>query len=58
MFGYSTTEALPVAGIPVIEQHVDDRITWTTPTEHSYTSHPHDYRPGPYSPPGDDPPPF
>ncbi|MGH3570899.1 MAG: DUF222 domain-containing protein [Pseudonocardiaceae bacterium] len=41
-----------------IEQHLDDRITWTTPTGHSYTSHPHDYRPGPHSPPGDDPPPF
>jgi hypothetical protein len=57
MFDYSTTEALPGASIPV-EQHLDDRITWTTPTRYSYTSHPHDYRPSPHPPPGDDPPLF
>ncbi len=42
-----------------VEQHSDDRITWTTPTGHTYTSHPHDYRPEPpQPPPSDDPPPF
>lgn len=41
-----------------VEQHSDDRITWTTPTGHTYTSHPHDYRPEPHPPPRDDPPPF
>ncbi len=54
-----------------VEQHDDGRITWTTPTGHSYTSHPHDYRPDPryraepHAPPAPtpettvhDPPPF
>jgi hypothetical protein len=41
-----------------VEQHSDDRITWTTPTGHTYTSHPHDYRPEPHPPPRDGPPPF
>jgi len=41
----------------------DGRVTWTTPTRHRYTSHPHDYRPdlpaAPRSGPetGPDPPP-
>jgi hypothetical protein len=34
-----------------VDQHDDGRITWTTPTGHSYTSHPHDYRPDPHAPP-------
>ena len=38
-----------------VDQHDDGRITWTTPTGHSYTSHPHDYRPDPTV---HDPPPF
>lgn len=40
-----------------VEQFPDGRITWTTPTGHTYTSHPYDYRPctGP-DPPGHDPP--
>ncbi|MGH4025821.1 MAG: DUF222 domain-containing protein [Pseudonocardiaceae bacterium] len=35
-----------------VEQHPDATITWTTPTGHTYTSHPHDYRfdPPPPSP--------
>ncbi|MDQ3988910.1 MAG: HNH endonuclease [Actinomycetota bacterium] len=48
-----------------VDQHDDGRITWTTPTGHSYTSHPHDYRPDPPAPPAPtpetavhDPPPF
>lgn len=42
-----------------VEQHPDDRVTWTTPTGHTYSSHPHDYRPEPpRPPPSDDPPPF
>jgi hypothetical protein len=41
-----------------VEQHPDDTITWTTPTGHTYTSHPHNYRPEPHPPPGDEPPPF
>ncbi len=41
-----------------VEQHLDDRITWTTPTGHTYTSDPHDYRPDSHPPPGDHPPPF
>ena len=42
-----------------VDQYPDDRITFTTPTGHSYTSHPHDYRPDFHPPPpGDDPPPF
>ncbi|MPZ66564.1 MAG: DUF222 domain-containing protein [Pseudonocardiaceae bacterium] len=35
-----------------VEQHPDATITWTTPTGHTYTSRPHDYRPEP----GPDPP--
>lgn len=31
--------------------HTDARMTWTTPTGHSYTSQPHDYRPEPDIPP-------
>jgi hypothetical protein len=27
-----------------VRQHADGRITWTTPTGHSYTSSPYDYR--------------
>ncbi|MGH3514269.1 MAG: hypothetical protein ACRDRB_18650, partial [Pseudonocardiaceae bacterium] len=34
-----------------VEQHPDDRVTWTTPTGHTYTSHPYDYRPEPAPPP-------
>ena len=34
-----------------VDQHDDGRITWTTPTGHGYTSHPHDYRPDPHAPP-------
>ena len=34
-----------------VEQHPDDRVTWTTPTGHSYTSHPYDYRSEPPPPP-------
>ncbi|MGA9311164.1 MAG: DUF222 domain-containing protein [Pseudonocardiaceae bacterium] len=34
-----------------VEQHPDDRVTWTTPTGHTYTSHPYDYRPEPPPPP-------
>ncbi|MGH3914058.1 MAG: DUF222 domain-containing protein [Pseudonocardiaceae bacterium] len=34
-----------------VDQHPDGRITWTTPTGHTYTSHPHDYRPDPGPPP-------
>ncbi|MGH3906507.1 MAG: DUF222 domain-containing protein [Pseudonocardiaceae bacterium] len=34
-----------------VDQHPDGRITWTTPTGHTYTSHPHDYRPDPHPPP-------
>ncbi|MBC8093886.1 MAG: DUF222 domain-containing protein [Pseudonocardia sp.] len=30
-----------------VVQHPDGRVTWTTPTGHSYTSDPHDYRPEP-----------
>jgi hypothetical protein len=45
-----------------VDQHPDARITVTTPTGHTYTSHPHDYRPGPHPPrftAADlDPPPF
>jgi hypothetical protein len=41
-----------------VDQHPDSTITWTTPTGHSYTSHPHDYRSDPHAPPGDAPPPF
>lgn len=43
-----------------VTQHDDARITWTTPTGHHYTSHPHDYRPNPATPPESDPdpPPF
>ncbi|MGH4009305.1 MAG: hypothetical protein ACRDTH_14330 [Pseudonocardiaceae bacterium] len=41
-----------------VDQHADGRITWTTPTGHTATSHPYDYRPDPHPPPGDDPPPF
>ncbi len=41
-----------------VDQHPDSTITWTTPTGHIYTSQPHDYRPDPHPPPGDDPPPF
>ncbi len=48
-----------------VDQHDDGRITWTTPTGHSYTSHPHDYRPDPHAPSAPtpettvhDPPPF
>jgi hypothetical protein len=41
-----------------VDQHPDDRITWTIPTGHTYTSHPHNYRPDSHPPPGDDPPPF
>ncbi|HEX5348162.1 MAG TPA: DUF222 domain-containing protein [Pseudonocardiaceae bacterium] len=41
-----------------VEQHPDGRITWTTPTGRTDTSHPHDYRPDSHPPPGDDPPPF
>ncbi len=43
-----------------VEQHDDGRITWTTPTGHRYTSHPHDYRADPDVPPDTDPdpPPF
>ncbi len=41
-----------------VDQHPDGRITWTTPTGHIHTSHPHDYRPDPHPPPDDDPPPF
>jgi hypothetical protein len=41
-----------------VEQHPPDAVTWTTPTGHTQTSHPHDYRPDPHAPPGDDPPPF
>jgi hypothetical protein len=41
-----------------VEQHLDSTITWTTPTGHSYTSHPHDHRRGTHPPSGDDPPPF
>ncbi|MGH4015481.1 MAG: DUF222 domain-containing protein [Pseudonocardiaceae bacterium] len=56
-----------------VDQHPDSRITWTTPTGHAYTSHPHDYRPDPHhhppgtpgtdttagpDPPEDDEPPF
>jgi hypothetical protein len=41
-----------------VEQHPDGRITWTTPTGRTDTSHPHDYRPDSNPPPGDDPPPF
>ncbi|HEX5346378.1 MAG TPA: DUF222 domain-containing protein [Pseudonocardiaceae bacterium] len=33
-----------------VEQHPDDRVTWTTPTGHTYTSHPYDYRPEPPPP--------
>lgn len=35
-----------------VEQHPDATITWTTPTGHTYTSRPHDYR----AEPGSDPP--
>jgi len=54
-----------------VDQHPDGRITWTTPTGHTYTSYPHDYRTDlPAQPesdrpaqragpsPDDDPPPF
>ncbi len=41
-----------------VDQHLDDRITWTTPTGRTYTSKPHDYRPDSHPPPSDDPPPF
>ncbi len=42
-----------------VDQYPDDRITFTTPTGHVYTSHPHDYRPDFHPPPsGEDPPPF
>jgi hypothetical protein len=55
-----------------VTQHPDGRITWTTPTGHSYTSDPYDYRPDPLdpvirpaaaspsqaAPAADDPPPF
>ncbi|MGH3721527.1 MAG: DUF222 domain-containing protein [Pseudonocardiaceae bacterium] len=41
-----------------VDQHSDDRITWATPTGHTYISRPHDYRPDPNPPPDDDPPPF
>ncbi|MGH3982993.1 MAG: helix-turn-helix domain-containing protein [Pseudonocardiaceae bacterium] len=42
-----------------VDQHPDGTITFTTPTDHTYTSHPHDYRPDSHPPPpGDDPPPF
>ncbi|HEU0087227.1 MAG TPA: DUF222 domain-containing protein [Pseudonocardiaceae bacterium] len=34
-----------------VEQHPDGRVTWTTPTGHTYTSHPHDYRTHPPHPP-------
>ena len=34
-----------------VDQHPDGRVTWTTPTGHSYTSHPYDYRPDPHPPP-------
>ncbi|HEU0088224.1 MAG TPA: hypothetical protein VFQ77_11355, partial [Pseudonocardiaceae bacterium] len=30
-----------------VHQEPDGRITWTTPTGHTYASHPHDYRPEP-----------
>ncbi|MGQ0775173.1 MAG: DUF222 domain-containing protein [Pseudonocardiales bacterium] len=30
-----------------VDQYPDGRITWTTPTGHTYTSHPHDYRSNP-----------
>ncbi len=41
-----------------VDQHPDGRIAFTTPTGHTYTSQPHDYRTDPHAPPGDDPPPF
>jgi Domain of unknown function (DUF222)/HNH endonuclease len=41
-----------------VDQHLDGRITFTTPTGHAYTSQPHDYQPDTHPPPGDDPPPF
>ncbi|MGH3684306.1 MAG: DUF222 domain-containing protein [Pseudonocardiaceae bacterium] len=41
-----------------VDQHPDSTITWTTPTGHTYTSNPHNYRPDFHPPPGDDPPPF
>jgi hypothetical protein len=41
-----------------INQYPDGRITWTTPTGHTHTSHPHDYQPDPHPPPGDESPPF
>jgi hypothetical protein len=34
-----------------VEQHPDGTITVTTPTGHSYSSQPHDYRPDPHPPP-------
>jgi hypothetical protein len=34
-----------------VDQHPDGTVTWTTPTGHTYTSHPHDYRPDPHPPP-------
>jgi len=34
-----------------VTQHPDGRITWTTPTGHTYTSHPHNYHPDPPPPP-------
>jgi Domain of unknown function (DUF222) len=40
-----------------VDQQPDGRITWTTPTGHTHTSDPHNYRPDPHPPP-DDPPPF
>jgi hypothetical protein len=41
-----------------VDQHLNDRIIWTTPTRHTYTSNPNDYRPDSHPPPSDDPPPF
>ncbi|MGH3909789.1 MAG: DUF222 domain-containing protein [Pseudonocardiaceae bacterium] len=39
-----------------VEQHSDGRVSWTTPTGHTYTSRPHDYRPDPHPPPATGPP--
>jgi hypothetical protein len=38
-----------------VDQHPDGTITWTTPTGHTYTSRPHDYRPEPGPDPPDPP---
>ncbi len=34
-----------------VTQHPDGAVTWTTPTGHTYTSHPHNYHPDPPPPP-------